>query len=236
MARGTTLGQLVQDLRIEAGLDPNPALSLNVVPRLEQLIRREQERLYEQFDWPFLRITRDVTLQAGDRYYDIPNDMNLERIERVDYFWGDKWYGLERGIDVNDYNIHDSDADVRQEPAARWDVKDTGSGEQVEIWPIPVTNGRLVRFTGIRKLKPLITQADRADLDDMMIVLFAAAEYLGEGKPEAQIKRQKANDRMTTLKARVIQTTTSSFNFNSSPDHNRIRDRTPQVAYVRNPI
>lgn len=236
MARGTTLGQLVQDLRIEAGLDPNPALSLNAVPRLEQLIRREQERLYEQFDWPFLRITRDVTLQAGDRYYDIPNDMNLERIERIDYFWGDKWYQLERGIDVSHYNIHDSDADVRQEPASRWDVKDTGTKEQVEIWPIPVTNGRLIRFTGIRKLKPLVTQADRADLDDIMIVLFAAAEYMGEGKPEAQIKRQKANDRMTTLKSRVTQTGTSAFNFNTPSDQNRIRDRTPQVAYVRNPI
>lgn len=236
MARGTTLGQLVHDLRIEAGLDPNPALSLNVVPKLQQLIRREQERLYDEFDWPFLRITRDVVLQAGDRYYDIPNDMNLERIERIDYFWGDKWYPLERGICTEHYNIHDSDADIRQEPAARWDVKDTGSGEQVEIWPIPVTNGRLVRFTGIRKLTPLITDADRADLDDMMVVLFAAAEYLGEGKPEAQIKREKARTRLNLMKSRSHQTRTSSFNWSKPDQDNTIRDRTPQVAYVRNPI
>lgn len=234
MARGNTLGQVVQMARLEARLDPNPSLSINLTPVIEQIIRREQERLYEEFDWPFLRVNRPITTQAGQRYYDIPDDLHLERIERIDYFWGDKWYPLERGINVEDYNIHDSDADVREEPAIKWDVSDTGSEAQIEIWPIPVTDGREIRVTGIRKLTPLIVAGDRLDLDDMMISLFTAAELLADrNKQQASVLQQKAVSRFNTVKGRVIQTKKNSFSF-ARPDPQMIRrDRTPQVAYVR---
>ena len=180
------------------------------------------------------RVNPPITTQAGQRYYDIPDDLHLERIERIDYFWGDKWYPLERGINVEDYNIHDSDADVREEPAIKWDVSDTGSEAQIEIWPIPVTDGREIRVTGIRKLTPLIVAGDRLDLDDMMISLFTAAELLADrNKQQAGVLQQKAVSRFNTVKGRVIQTKKNSFSF-ARPDPQMIRrDRTPQVAYVR---
>lgn len=233
MARGTTLGQLVNDLRIEVGLDPNPALSMNVDAQLRQKLRMEQERLYDEFDWPFLRITFDLPLQAGERYYDVPATLNLERIEKVDYQWAGKWYPVNRHIGTDQYNIYDSDADLRIEPAERWDVKDTGSGEQIEVWPIPPGDGNLLRFTGIRKLAPLLNDPDRADLDDQVLVLFAAAEQISDQKKAAE-KRQKAVTRLHTLEGRVTHTRSNSFVLGGAPQPDeRHRPRSPLVAYVR---
>ena len=237
MARDNTLGQVLEMTRLEAGLDPDPALSLNVRPMLVQLIKREYDRLYEEFDWPFLRMHHDLITQAGERYYDVPSDFDLDRIERTDFYWGNRWYPLDRGIYPEHYNTYNSDLDVRVDPTFRWDIKNTGSGPQVELWPIPVSDGNKVRFTGIKKKTELIADADRLDLDDMMISLFAASEYLArKGSPEAGLKQQKAVERFRLIKGRSIQTKTNSFNMNDQrkPDP-RFATRSPLVAYVRNP-
>ncbi|API60533.1 hypothetical protein BSL82_15620 [Tardibacter chloracetimidivorans] len=236
MARGVTLGEMVTSVRIEANMDPDPALSVNMEPLIKELIRREYERLYEEFDWPFLRIRSDIDLQAGQRYYDVPDDLNLERIERIDYFWGDKWFPLDRGISMDDYNFHDSDADVRAEPAMKWDVLYTGSEAQLEIWPIPATNDQKIRIIGIRNFTPLITTDAICDLDDRMIILFAASEILARKQsPEAATKQTKAVERFRTVKGRSVQTRKSSFSFSGGNGAERRRDREPLVAYVRNP-
>jgi hypothetical protein len=236
MARGVTLGELVTALRISARYDPNPALSLNMVPLFQQTLKNAQERLYDEFDWPFLRIRRDKIMAAGQRYYDIPVDLNLERIQQVDIRFGDRWIPVERGITLEHYNSVDSDADMRRDPAVRWEVMDTGDGEQIEVWPIPQTDGAALRFTGIRKLTPLIEQADRADLDDQLIVLTSAGELLGGAKnPEAQIKFAQAKARKETLQGRVTKTRTNSFVLGGAPNSDSSRERTPLVAYVRAP-
>lgn len=237
MARQNTLGQILETTRLEAGLDPDPALSLNVRPMLVQLIKREYDRLYEEFDWPFLRMHSDLLTQAGERYYDVPADFDLDRIERVDYYWGSRWYPLDRGIYPEHYNTYNSDLDVRVDPTFRWDIKFTGTAAQIELWPIPVSDNNKVRITGIKKKVELVSDADRCDLDDMMIALFAASEYLiRKGSPEAQLKQQKAVERFRLIKGRSIQTKTNSFNMNDQrkPDP-RFATRSPLVAYVRNP-
>lgn len=231
--RGKTLGQLVDDLRVEVGMDPNPALSLNIVPKLKLTLRREQERLYEDFNWPFLRIRVDVPLAAGQRYYDVPDELDLERIEKIEYYWGTRWQDLTRGIGQEQFTIYNSDEDVRVEPAYRWDVLDTGSGPQIEIWPVPPVDDRLVRFTGIRKLTDLVSDSDKADLDDRMLVLFAASEFISDGNKAAE-KRAKALDLYTTLKARSTQTRSNAFSLGGPPPDPHLYPRI-QVAYVRNP-
>lgn len=237
MARNNTLGQILTMTRIEAGLDPDPALSLNIRPLLVQLINREYSRLYEDFDWPFLRLFSDLLTSAGERYYDVPAEMDLDRIEQVDFYWGNRWFPLERGIGPINYNTYNSDLDVRVDPTFRWDIKFTGTTEQVELWPIPLSNGNKIRFTGIRKKAELLSDSDRCDLDDMTIALFAASEYLaGKDKEAAALKQQKAVDRLRMLRSRSIQTRNNSFNLNNQqkPDP-RFATRSPLVAYVRNP-
>lgn len=237
MARGTSLGELTTQLRVAARYDPNPALSLNMVPLMQQTLKDTQERLYDEFDWPFLKVRRDKTMAAGQRYYDIPTDLNLERIIAVDIRYSGKWLPVERGITLDHYNAQDSDDDIRLDPVVRWDVTDTGDGEQIEVWPIPATDGALLRFTGIRKLNALIATADRADLDDQLIILFSAGELLGGAKnPAAQIKFAQGKKRKETLQGRVTKTRNNTFvlgGAGSECDHDV--ERTPLVAYVRAP-
>lgn len=235
MARGTSLGALVTKLRVAARYDPNPALSLNMMPLFIQTLQDQQERLYDEFDWPFLQIHPDKVMAAGQRYYDVPTQLNLERIQRVDIHYGGKWFPVERGISLDDYNSMDSDGAARADPVTKWDVIDTGTGSQVEVWPVPATNGGLLRFTGIRKLKPLVANSDVADLDDQVIVLYAAGELLGGAKnPAAQLKFEQGKHRLSTLHGRVTHNRTGSFVLGGDPD-NGPADRTPLVAYVRAP-
>lgn len=235
MARGTTLGELVTKLRLAARYDPNPALSLNQVEMMKQLLRDTQERIYDEFDWPFLRIRRDKALAAGQRYYDIPTDLNLERIIAVDVHYGARWLPVERGITLDDYSGIDSDADQRSDPVLRWEAMDTGPGVQIEAWPVPASDGALLRFTGIKNLSPLVEESDRADIDDQIIVLFAAGELLGGAKnPAAQIKFSQAAKRLELLQGRVTKRRNNSFVLGGD-DCLQTTERTPLVAYVRNP-
>lgn len=234
MARGTTLGELVTQLRIAARYDPNPALSLNLVPLMQQTIRDTQERIYDEFDWTFLKVQADKTLAAGQRYYDMPTNLNLERVVKVDVRHHDRWLPVERGISLDHYNSRDSDNDEREDPVTRWDVIDTGDGEQIEVWPIPDSDGTLLRFRGIRKLNPLVEDSDIADLDDQLIVLFAAGELLGGAKNDvAKIKLAQGAKRLETLQGRVTKTRSNSFVLGGGASPHVRRDRTPLVAYVR---
>lgn len=236
MARGTSLGELITQLRVRAKLDPNPSTSTNLIPQMQQDLRDEQERLYDDFDWPFLKVTRDKLLENGQRFYDVPTDMNLERIQSVDIKWGGRWLPVHRGINVDHYNQHDSDTDVRLDPVQRWDVKDTGDGAQIEVWPIPQTDGLALRFTGIRKLRSLIENSDLADLDDQVLVGFVAATMLAaKNDASAQITLTKAKGRLETLQGRVTKTRRNTFGLGtaSDPAEGCERDRTPLVAYAR---
>lgn len=236
MARGATLGALIQGVRIAARYDPNPALSLNLNPAIIQTIQHTQERLYEEFDWPFLRVRRDKVMAAGQRYYDFPVDINLERVQRIDIRYGDRWLPVNRGITLDHYNAHDSDADARLDPVQRWDVTDNGDGDQLEVWPIPITDGANLRFTGIRNLKPLIETSDVSDLDDQLIILYAAGELLGGAKnPLAQVKFSEAKQLKEILHGRVQKTRNNTVSFAGSMVDDTRRERTPLVAYVRNP-
>lgn len=229
--RGTTLTQMVSDLRVEARYDPNPALSVNIVPLLQRTLKRTQEFLYDEFDWSFLKVTRDIVLEAGSRYYDFPADLNLERVQRVDVLYSDQWRPVCRRLDLDHYNAHDSDDGERQDPVQIWDIRDTGDGPQIEVWPIPATATTL-RLTGIRALKPLVEDGDRADLDDMMIVLYAAGELLAAAKDDlAEAKFSQAKARRDTMQARSTKTRNNRFSLGGMPDDTE-QERV-SVSYAR---
>lgn len=237
MSRGQTLGELVTKLRIATRHDPNPALSQNMAPLFEQTLRDVQERLYDEFDWPFLKVQRDKALGAGQRYCDLPDDMNLERIIAVDVLVGGIWEPVERGVTLDHYSASNSDLNARRDPIERWDVVDTGDGEQIEVWPLPTSNGTTIRFSGIRNLKPLVEQSDTADLDDQLIVLFASGEILaGKNDPDAQMKLQQGKNRLNTLQSRTTKTRHNGFVLGGGSCRERDRrPRGPAIVAVQQP-
>jgi hypothetical protein len=223
MARNVTLGELIDDVRAEAGHSLQANLGTAMREVLIKIIQRQQRRLWEDYDWTFLRVNRDVAVQAGQRYYDIPTDLSLERIERVEFKYGDRWLVMQHGIGREQLDQHDSDKGIRAFPVERWAEYENN---QVEFWPIPSQNGSvatasdIVRFTGIRKLRPLVQEGDRADLDDTLLVLYSAAEVLAREKSaDAGLKLQLAEKHYARIRARNSKTDT--FVLNAEPQSRR---------------
>jgi len=198
MARGTTLGQLVTMLREECGHATSAALGQNTLPRMKRVLQRTQEFLWGDWTWPHLRVYREEVLQAGQRYYTFPTDLAFDRVENVHVRYDDTWRPVCYGIELEHYNAQDPERDDRDDPVLRWQAYEDG---QYEVWPLPATNGLRLRFEGIKKLAPLIDDAHRADLDDNLLVLFAAAEILAKQKGgDAEAKRTFAGRLYSQLK------------------------------------
>jgi hypothetical protein len=207
MARNVTLGELIDDVRAEAGHSLQASLGVAMRDVLVKALQRQQRRLWEDHDWKFLRVHRDIVLNAGQRYYDLPNDLTLERIEKIEFKYGNRWVPVDYGIGQPQYDQYDSDRDIRAIPTQRWQEYEN---DQIELWPIPSSNGTtsppniVLRIWGIRKLRPLVAESDRADLDDTLLVLFTAAEILAREKgADAGIKLKLAEKHLLTLKGRT---------------------------------
>lgn len=202
MARGSTLTALIAKVRIEIGASSDPAKGVNSRDVLVQTLNQEQNRLFNDFDWPFRSTFSDKLTAAGSRYYDVPATIDAERINKIHIKYNDLWYELIRGISLEDYNQYDSDdSDDRRDPAMKWEIYGAG---QFEIWPLPATNNLTVRISGIQKLTKLVNGSDTAVLDDDLLVLFTAAGILRrKGKKDADLTLAKAENVFKTLKGRI---------------------------------
>lgn len=203
MARGTTLVKLLDDYRAEARLSLNPANNSQVRDTQVKLLQRVQETLWTDYNWPHLRVERQYKAQAGQRLYDWQNDFDIDRIQDVYFKHGGDWLKMYAGIDQEHYALHDSDLDARSYPVSRWKIYE---GEQIEVWPIADRDGDATtlegyfKVIGIRRLSPLVADTDRADIDDKLITLFAAAETLGaSGAKDASRKLALAERRLMKL-------------------------------------
>jgi len=209
MARNTTLQVLLDDLRAEAGHSVLANLGRATETMMLTLLNRVQRRLWEDFSWPFLHTKKDIVMQAGQRYYNVPSGMTLERIESAKFKWGNRWDKVTYGIDPAHYNQWDSDRDIRSWPIMRYEAYGDVAG-QLEVWPLPSNNGDattgegVLRLEGVKDLNPLNAKTDTADLDDQLIVLFAAAELLARQKSaDAQMKMGQAQSHYIRVKGRL---------------------------------
>lgn len=247
MARGKTLGQLLTDLRAECGLSLNSAHNNQVRDTHVYHLNRVQNWLWEDYSWPHLKVERFLHTQAGQRYYDPSgckkrlNDGTLEaagdiKIDRITEVWvrdGDLWRKLDPGISQEHYNEWDSESDERAWPPQRWAITED---EQIEIWPRPDTNGNtttlenMLKIVGTRNLAPLVAESHRADLDDTVTVLFAAAEILkGE---DAQKKLNLTNRRLIKICGNQSPQRRTKL-FSKSGDRKVLRG--PPTVYYRPP-
>ena len=202
MARGTQFGQLIDMFRDQAGHANSRALGQNELAGIKARLRRVYRFLHADFNWPHLRVQRDKVLQAGERYYDFPSD--LDTSSDVTEAWireanRDVWYPLRHGIGRAQYNTVNSDTGEREDFPVNWDEYED---DMFEVWPVPQTNGHVVRFYGTKRPKPLVQENETVDLDDEMIVLYALGEQLMKQKSaEADMIAQQARARYMRMRA-----------------------------------
>lgn len=205
---------------------------------LNTLISDTQIWLSSEYDWPFLEDRWDDQVGAGSRYRSVPTTaaiagantpINFERPVRVDVKWASLWSPVEYGIENSEYNIFDSDVGNQSDPIQRWRMagETAGGGLQYEIWPIPASQAT-VRFTGQRTLDALTADANKADLDDMLLVYWVAAAYKGS---EALIAQ--AQNRLNRLRG-VYPAREKSYIVGRSggPDGNRVQPVPMKIVAV----
>ena len=216
--RGATVGQLLSELRAECGYSQNQAHGINNRETLVQVMRRTQRRLWQDFDWLHLRVSRDIHLTAGTRFYQCPLDLTYERFydNGVEVKFGGQWLPMIHGITEREYSIYDPLQNERSWPVRKWDITEDplatagaiDDRDIMEVWPMPSDDGVLdathegwIRLTGTRSLNAFQDDPDRADLDSDLIVLYAAAEIIGrDRKEDAQMKLSMAQQLYLKLK------------------------------------
>lgn len=210
MARGTQLLELRKMLRAEAGHSTLVSAGIDNIPALDQKLRRVQTMLYDDYDWPFMETKPFLDIVAGEEFYDL-SEMQLESIQKVELWYNGRPRDIVRGIGPAQYAQYNSVADERSSPIRNWDIVSTGDVdsttarlEQLEVWPKPDVNGMQLQFYGKRKLRPLIATTDVCDIDDLCIVLVAAADLLASQEdPSAKRIEAAANKRIAQMKART---------------------------------
>lgn len=235
MARNKTLLSILQKYRSEIRASGNAAHNQGARENQVQLLQRTQEWLWEEHDWAHLKIRRSLPLQAGQRYFDTPDDMDIDRLESIEVRYGNDWLPLMNGIGPAQYSAWDSDLGIRSWPVERWQIYED---EQFEVWPIPESNANpdtldgTLRLNGIRNLRPLVADNDRADLDDRLITLYAAAEHLGaRGADDAAIKLQMAERRFQALVGNNSKMRRFSMLGSSGMETNKRLHGPPRVHY-----
>lgn len=234
--RGTTLDQLVEQLRAECRLSTDSSRGVENRSWLVQILNRTYEVLWDDYEWEFLHIKREdakKALQAGQRYYDIPSDMEVDQATNCWINYGNVWLPLQYGIDYSCYSQLDPDKGMRADPAQRWCIRNDG---QFEIWPMPASdNTQQVAFEGRRKFKRLAANSDRCLLDDALVVLFAAAEILkGNKQPDADSKLTMAQARLAKVRAKAADRKRVRIGMGSPADAQRGYPRIRAVYNTRN--
>lgn len=201
MARGTAFSDLIIQLRAEAGHSTLAVAGIDNEPALKQMLNRVQETLFDSYSWPFKTVMPFLDLTAGTRYYDLPAAIDFEHIVEVGIYSTTQPYTIAKGISFEEYAVFDSENDERSSPVQRWDIKYTGTKEQIEVWPLPDDDTQKLQFRGTQKLVKMVADADKAVMDDTLIVLTAAAEILARQKDEdAPLKQKAAKARLMQLK------------------------------------
>lgn len=201
MPRNVTLASLVSDLRAEIGASTSVSQGVGSLPALEQVLRRTQERLYQDYNWPHLVSEYDEPLIAGQRYYTFDANVNFDRIISAHVKYSGDWREVRYGFDTTIYNLDDSEDGERNDPVQLYRHYDTN---QFEVWPVPAGNDQTLRFRCIRNLRPLIANSDQCDLDSNLLVLFSAAELLQRLKSaDAESKLAAASQFYRSIKGNL---------------------------------
>jgi hypothetical protein len=199
---------LLDGLRAACRISLVAANNIQVRDSQVKALQLKQEWFWGDFAWPHLRVNRDLDMQNGQRYYDMPTDLDIDRISHIEARMDSAYRPMHPGIDACHYAAYDSDLDQRGWPVTRWQITE---GEMIEVWPIPNVDfdpvsldGRM-RITGIRTLRPLVADTDRADLDDQLLIKSCAADYLAAtGAKDAQLKLDEANRLYVKLRGRLM--------------------------------
>lgn len=205
MAIGTQFSSLFQDLRAEVRRSTTVSVGVDDLPYLKRVINHVYRGLVVDYEWRHLRyVPPRIAMQAGQALYDFPTHLDFDDVWSATCWQGSTNTEIKRGIEPTDYGTIDPQADARQDPVLKYDLRFSGTAVQFEVWPLPATTDEVeVEFIGTYKLPRLVNDDDQMMIDDELVLLFAAAEVLKADKADdSDSKLQLAQDYLRRLKVR----------------------------------
>jgi hypothetical protein len=204
MPIGTTLSNLRKMLNAEMGNVLDETVAPGSVDIDNQILNDQQAFLVNQHAFLLQKARAEVALTLGTQYYNFPStQLDIDRVERPAYVRiGNQFrYRVEFGIGQQEYNAFDSGRGIMGTPVRRWDLVIVNSARKIEVWPIPSADQTLM-LAGTLPLTAMVSDSDTCVIDDMLLVLFSAAEKLTrQGQPDAPAKLAKATAYLNSLKA-----------------------------------
>ncbi len=216
MPRGVALSSLRSMLK--AAIGDNATGNTSRDTELNTLLSNEQKLYASSYDFPFLEHKWDLSCAAGSRFFALPTTtsstadlnaalaMNFDRPVRIDVRFNTVWLPLHYGITNDELTVHDSDAGDSIDPIQRWrlasNTSEAANADKIEVWPIPATT-QIVRFTAQRQLIALSADADKADLDDMLLVYSVAVKKATRASLIEEAKLHLANAKIRELQVRA---------------------------------
>jgi len=241
MARGTTLLILRKMLKAECGIELDETVSSSEDAKLNLMLSNQQKWLVGQHAFLFGKVRKDVALAAGTRFHTFPeSDLDIDRVDPEAVVkvgtTNPVRYNVHFGIGQEQYVTWDSEATppATVDPVMRWDLVNDGGTLKIEVWPVPETATQTLALSGYRPLPALAVNTDVAVLDDLLIVLFCAAEYLGRrGDKDAGAKLARAQAHLNALKG-SRQSQFERFNMANGGNCARPRARQRPIIGVSN--
>lgn len=194
--------------KAECGIELDTSISTAEDARIKRLLSNTQKWLCGQHLFLLGKTSKDIQLAAGTRHYTFPTtDLDIDRLEkRAVVKLGPAEpplrYDAHFGITQEHYTAWDSEAGQTCDPVQRWDLVNVAGVLKVEVWPIPETSNQKLNLTGIMPLPALSADTDVCAIDDLLIVLFAAAKYQARrGDKDASATLKQAQLHLGSLRA-----------------------------------
>ena len=202
MPIGTQLSVLRQMLNAECGEEMDETISPARVGINNQLLNNQQAFLVNQHAYLLGKVRAQLQANVGQQYYNLPAGIDFDRLEKPDFTNVSNFrYRIGFGIGQEEYNLFRSDLGVTASPVMRWDLVNVGGSLQIELWPIPSV-AQSIMLAGTLPLTPMVADTDTCVIDDLVLVLFTAAEILARKQSgDTQAKAAKAEAALNSLKA-----------------------------------
>ncbi len=202
MPVGTTLVTLRTMLNAECGEEMDETISPARVAINNQLLNNQQAFLDNQHAYLRGKVRVSLAAVAGTQYYALPAGIDFDRLNKPEFTnLANFRYRIAFGIGQEEYNIYRSDLGVMGSPIMKWDLVNIAGVLKIELWPIPSV-AQTIELAGLLPLTQMVNNSDTCVIDDLVLVLFTAAEILArKGSGDMAAKAAKAKAALDSLRA-----------------------------------
>lgn len=206
MSRFIQLQEMINDVRLDLGDNMEVAKGRFTDAHIQRALNRVQNILWATYEWPFRFRYWAMPLVAGQRLYDLPDEVEFDGVTNMYVEWNGGYLPLNYGFSQLVNNAYDHNQDERTDPVIAYRLHEPPFGKsrpQIEVWPTPTRDGIIsddpnmltyllpkdIEDDGLklnghdfllihagRRVPKMLRQQDVCYLDSELLIAFSVAE------------------------------------------------------------